>query len=358
MKILFVHLGGNPPSYLVENLLSFRARFPHLDLRLILSEGSRVPKQLRSISVYFDNSNQRDHLFANSRHDPKFRNQFWRRSIERILAVCEYQMQNADSQVLHIESDILVLPGFPFEKLTEIKSVAWQNYNDDRDVASILFLPNKNLSSWLYDKLVDHVLNNYTATDMTSLREIRRNHPDQCLIIPCLSEGINSAVNQGYLSAHLNSVNPVLMKGIFDSAQIGMWLTGMDPRNTYGVLRIHDRTILDNAEAPLDPSRLNYSIDAQGNLYAILESNYEVPIFSLHIHSKRLQLFKSDYIEELTGFVKLANSQKQAIRRFEIFVLFKLFYNSLISGNLISFLLGIPFVYKVRRKIRKVVRRS
>lgn len=356
MKILFVHLGGKPPNHLVENLLSFRARFPHLDVNLILSGGSRVPKQLRSVSIYFDNSNQRDHLFVNSIHDPKFRNQFWRKSIERILAVCEYQIQNTDSQVLHLESDILVLPEFPFEKFTEIESIAWQNYNDDRDVASILLLPNRDSSAWLYDKLVEQISNDHTVTDMTALRAIRRNHPDLCRIIPCLSVGSDFAANQRYLSTHLTSVNRVLMDGIFDSAQIGMWLTGMDPRNTYGVLRIHDRMILDNGEAPLDPSRLNYSIDAEGNLYAILSNNYVLPIFSLHIHSKRSQLFKPEYISDLTEFVKLANSRKQAICRFEFFALSKLFYSSVISGNLISFFLGFPFVYKVRAKIRKLVR--
>jgi hypothetical protein len=148
------------------------------------------------------------------------------------------------------------------------------------------------------------------------------------------------------------------MNGVLDSAQIGMWLTGMDPRNTYGVLRLHNRMILDNGEAPLDPSKLIYSLDLEGNLYSALEKADAVPIFSLHIHSKRLQLFKSDYVEDLTKFVNLANSRKQPIWRFEIFVLSKLFYDSLVSGNLISFFLGIPFVYRVRIKLRSLVRRG
>ena len=131
-----------------------------------------------------------------------------------------------------------------------------------------------------------------------------------------------------------------------------MWLLGMDPRNTYGVLRIHDRAILDGGEAPLDPGRLNYSINNDGRLNAILEDGKIYPIFSLHVHSKELKIFKSDYFRALMNYVKLGNAKKAPVSRFKITVLLKMFMTSVSSGNVVNFFLGIPFVYRSRVRIR------
>jgi hypothetical protein len=111
---------------------------------------------------------------------------------------------------------------------------------------------------------------------------------------------------------------------------------------------------LDSGEAPLDPSRLNYSIDSEGALIAILEDGKTYPIFSLHVHSKELQLFNSDYSRALLKYVKLGNDEKAPLSRFQIKVLSKMFVSSLVSGEIINFILGIPFVYRLRVRIRKL----
>jgi hypothetical protein len=354
MEVVFAHLGKNIPAHLLDNFLSFTGRFPDLNTKLILSDYCKLPKKISADDVYFDNSKLRDKLFLNSDHDPKFRDQFWRKSIERILAVCDYQTHNLDASILHLESDILALPNFPFHDFEGMNSIAWQNYNDDRDVASILYIPNKNSSEWLYERLVEQIFKNRTVTDMSALRAIRREHPSVCEIIPNLPEGNALASNPMYFSAHPSRVNCELTKGVFDSAQIGMWLLGMDPRNTYGVLQIHDRAILDSGEAPLEPSRLNYSIDSDGALNAIFEDGKTYPIFSLHVHSKELQMFKPDYSRALLKYVKLGNDEKASFSRFQIKVLSKMFVSSLFSGEVINFFLGIPYVYRLRVRIRRL----
>jgi hypothetical protein len=352
MEVVFVHLGRKIPKHLVANFNSFLARFPELKVKLILSDSCKVPKSLSADHIYFDNSSLRDRLFVNVSHDLKFREEFWRKSIERILAVCEYQINNLESSILHLESDILVLPNFPFMDFERFNSIAWQNYNEDRDVASILFIPDNRSSAWLYEKLLEQISTNRTVTDMSALRAIRRDNPTVCHIIPNLPADIVLASNPEYFSAHLSNVKCEQTNGLFDSAQIGMWLLGMDPRNTYGVLRIHNRTILDSGEAPLDPSRLNYSIDNDGRLNAILEDGKTYPIFSLHVHSKELQIFKSDYARALMNYVKLGNAKKAPVSKFKLRVLLEMFIASVFSGNLINFFLGIPFVYRVRERIR------
>lgn len=354
MEIVFVHLGRNIPEHLVENFLSFKARFPGLEVKLIISDDCKVPKNLNSNHIYFDYSDRRDPLFLNFDHDLKFRNQFWRKSIERLLAVCEYQINNLNTAVLHFESDILVLPNFPFHNFERISSIAWQNYNDDRDVASILYIPNKNSSSWLYEKLSEQISKDKTVTDMSALREIRRAYPTVCHIIPNLPAGNILANNLNHLTLSAPQANCVQTNGVFDSAQIGMWLLGMDPRNTYGVLRIHDRGILDGGEAPIDPSRMSYSIDGIGELNAIFEDGKTYPIFSLHVHSKDLQLFKLDYSRRLKNYVTLGNAEKSPVSRFRAVVLLKMFITSVTSGNVFNFFLGIPFIYRLRVRIRNI----
>lgn len=354
MEVVFVHLGRRIPDHLVENFLSFKVRFPELEVKLIVSDSCKVPKRLNSDHIFFDNSELRDHLFVNFDHDLKFRNQFWRKSIERIMAVCEYQTNNLDSAVLHLESDILILPNFPFHDFERISSISWQNYNDDRDVASILYIPNKKSSAWLFEKLSEQISKDKTVTDMSALRAIRREHPTLCHIIPNLPVGNIATNNPNYLSPSSSPANYVQTKGVFDSAQIGMWLLGMDPRNTYGVLRIHDRGILDKGEAPIDPSRMSYSIDDIRGLNAILEDGKNYPIFSLHVHSKELQLFKLDYSRALKVYVELGNSEKLPVSRFRANVLLNMFITSVTSGNVFNFFLGIPFIYRLRVRIRNL----
>lgn len=354
MEVVFAHLGKKIPDHLFANFLSFTARFPELNVKLILSDYCKVPKNLSSDHIYFDNSELRDHLFVNIGHDLKFRDQFWRKSIERVLAVCDYQIKKLDSPILHLESDILALPNFPFHHFERMTSIAWQNYNDDRDVASLLYIPGKQSSAWLYERLLEQISFNKTVTDMSALRAIRREHPTVCHIIPNLPVGNILASNPRYFSPNPSHANCEQTNGLFDSAQIGMWLLGMDPRNTYGVLRIHDRAILDSGEAPLDPSRLNYSIDSDGALNMILEDGKTYPIFSLHVHSKELQIFKPDYSQALSHYVKLGNDKKAPLSRFQINVLSKMFITSLFSGDVIKFFLGIPLVYRLRVRIRKL----
>jgi hypothetical protein len=354
MEVVFAHLGKNIPKHLLDNFFSFTGRFPHLKTKLILSNYCELPKNLSTDQIYLDNSELRDKLFLNSGHDSKFRDQFWRKSIERILAVCDYQKNNLEGSILHFESDILALPNFPFHDFERMNSIAWQNYNDDRDVASILYIPSRKSSEWLYERLAEQISSNRNVTDMIALRAIRREHPTVCEIIPSVPEGNALASNPMYFSAHPSRVNHDLTKGVFDSAQIGMWLLGMDPRNTYGVLRIHDRAILDSGEAPLEPSRLSYSIDGDGALNAIFEDGKTYSIFSLHVHSKELQIFKPDYFRALLKYVKLGNNEKGPLARFQIKVLVKMFISSLVSGQIVNFFLGIPFVYRLRVRIRRL----
>ena len=354
MEIVFVHLGRNIPGHLVENFLSFKARFPELEVKLIISDDCKVPKRLSSNHLYFDNSAKRDYLFLDFDYDLKFRNQFWRKSIERIMAVCEYQINNLNTAVLHLESDILILPNFPFHIFERISSIAWQNYNDDRDVASILYIPDIGASAWLYKKLSEQISKDKTITDMSALRAIRRAHPAVCHVIPNLPAGNHLADNPKHLFLSAPPVNYVQTNGVFDSAQIGMWLLGMDPRNTYGVLRLHNRGILDSGEAPIDPSRMSYSMDDVGGLHAGFEDGKTYPIFSLHVHSKELQLFKLDYSRPLRNYVKLGNAEKSPVSRFSTGVLLKMFITSVISGNVFNFFLGIPFIYRLRLRIRNI----
>jgi hypothetical protein len=358
VEIVFVHLGERLPNHLVENFLSFKVRFPSLDVKLLVSAECKVPKGFDTGCVYFDDSHHRDHVFANLDHDLSFRNQFWRKSLERILALCEYQTNHSESSVLHFESDILVLPNFPFVDFEKIETISWQNYNDERDVASILYIPNKSSSKWLYNELVDQISGNGAITDMSALREIRRRYPSMCHIIPTLTSKPELANNESYVLKDSKTVNRHLTEGIYDSAQIGMWLTGMDPRNTYGVLHIHSRMILETGEAPLDPSKINYSLNEDGFLDAILGNEHSLPIFSLHVHSKRIKLFKSSYTADLMEFVKLGNARKEKVYRFEPSVLFKLFSTSVVSGNILNFFLGIPHIYRLRLRIRYLLSRN
>jgi hypothetical protein len=123
------------------------AMFPDIPCILIVNfwPTSPLPNGVR-VELY-STTKETQSLFAlaSKKLDHNFRDGFWKYTFERLFALQQYHEKHSDSKILHIESDVLLLPEFPWKSFAELNSLAWLNVNETHDVAALVYLPNPKL---------------------------------------------------------------------------------------------------------------------------------------------------------------------------------------------------------------------
>lgn len=325
LELIFVRLGPRRNIFLNGNIERLRVLFPKLSITVIDDEVSqRFRKVIPGVKYHiYRNQNLQSIQTARLVKSQIFRQGFWHFTAERLFAVLDYQSSNPGTPILHIESDVLLFPNFPFSDLIKLDFISWCTFNESKDVASLLYLPAHADSSWLKAEIQRQFIQNPESTDMTALSRISRQNQNKIRIFPplssmCISQLANPR-NPKVLHdvTRLNQLDRHFF-GIFDSAVIGMWLCGMDPENHNGKLLIHDKVMLNNGDSYIDPSGLRYNLDEQGNLY-FLNDKIWIPIYNLHVHSKNRKILSTNWISELNEYVHLArNPEPLILRKLEI----------------------------------------
>jgi hypothetical protein len=350
---VFVHLGKSPVTHLWRNLQRHTELFPEIETFVILDELAHVRKVPAGISMYFfkrENKFLTEAIF--SAHDQKFRRGFWRFSLERLFALTEFHREHPYRGILHVESDVLLLPNFPWDQLSNSEVPLWNNYNQDRDVSALLYFPNYEIHQRFIENVQSELAENSKHTDMTVLAALREDKEIICSLFPSINQDLMDLVNVQNTSNlnHIEKVssNSLFRDGVFDGAAIGMWLTGHDPRNNYGKALVHDSSPLVSGDSLIDPRAIDYEMDELGNLYLISRnSGKRISLWNLHVHSKSLELFSKGWEVELRKYVVLAQSTGE-IPFFKASALGEMFIQSLKGRTFLRFIIGLPFIHKFR----------
>jgi hypothetical protein len=281
------------------------------------------------------------------------------------VALKKFHHSTQNSGIIHIESDVLLLPNFPFEAFPSLDKLSWQRVDESRDVASILFSPSYVETVWFIDELMNLMHANRMTTDMTGLHHIRINNPERVNVLPSFSRELGSEIVESTdavesLERDLSS-GVDLFKGIFDPAVFGMWLTGSDPRNYYGKQTLFDTLEILCGGTYLNPSHLEYIFVEPDSLYC--QGEFErVRIWSLHVHSKDIRLLGSNWQDRLRTVVELSASN-QVISEFRLNSLLNLALSNLRDRTFLSWILHIPklhpildLILRLRSTIRNIFR--
>jgi hypothetical protein len=252
---------------------------------------------------------------------------------------------------LHVESDVLLLSGFPIKSFIGLEKLTWLRAHETGDIATLIYSPNAEETYWLAQKVEsliregDHLL-----TDMTALLKIRVANPHRVTTAPSFSKKMVSALSKdSELSLELATELSAMyscFEGIFDPAAIGMWLTGCDPRNHYGFTRIFDTKEVLKTKPYLDPSQFDYKADASGRLTVLVDDS-EISIWCLHVHSKNLELFNMGWEVKLQELVQ-NSKRRRIVLRFDLKCLIKLIVSNLKNKTFVSFILYIPKLLPLR----------
>lgn len=320
MNIVFAHFKTKLPKHLLLNIQRTIALFP--DHQIFLISDRKVTKLNISglATFHFTESPEWLEIENTLDHPKDFRGNFWFTSLSRFIAISHFANMH-DGPLLHIESDVIISPNFPFEALSRLKSsFAYPIVSHNQAIASCLFILNKDAAAELAKITLETVRLNPSTTDMYVLHELFTRYPEKVQILPTSPAQENAflGVSQDFLNQTLESVG--YFKGIFDGFDIGRYLFGDDPRNDRGfsVLRMKDpRTYL-------DASKLDFLFIRDGELPFVRDEADQsiLPIYALHIHSKNLKLFKMRKARKILR-KSVSDSQKKSQRIFSIIIFLK-----------------------------------
>ncbi len=336
LNVVFVHLGSAPAEHLWLNLKRHSELFPDYPAQIILNEQTHVEKA-QSLGVpiaFYKPSDYQHELLETLSNGFAFRQGFWRYTLERIFALETFHKQHPNESLLHIESDVLLMPKFPFSDFESSTKIAWMNYNSEHDVSAILHSPRIEETTWLVRELEELLEDDKSLTDMTALSKIRANHSKRVNQLPGVNEAKSGEISHCY-----------------DSAVLGMWLCGEDPRNHYGFLRLHNNSEYLRGSIDFNPSEIKYSFSSTLGLQIELASR-TITVNCLHVHSKDLRLFGENWEGHLRNFVNLS-LQSEPKKKFLVSVLIQLLRDNANQHSLIRFLIGIPPIYKFRMWARQ-----
>lgn len=291
IEIVLVQLGASKASHLWKNIVYLRQQWPKMQITLI-GDQKRTKNKCKSLEVsyvHYEPNKIEQELVFSTNHDTNFRQGFWNYSLLRLFAVLQHVEKKTNGVVVHIESDLILMENFPFDVFSQLTKPAWLRFNESHDVASIFAIPNKSTAQWLRSRFQDLLSEDKHLTDMTLLSSISHADPQRIELLPIAQNEIDPILrNTGISKSELLAItgNSVKYGGVFDSAPIGMWLLGQDPRNHKGKLKRYIK--LSNSFIQPNQVKLHTARNERSITY-----NQGIPVFDLHVHSKELKYFKN-----------------------------------------------------------------
>lgn len=351
--ILFVYLGDVIPDYVVANANRTAELFEY-EVYLAIEAEARISEKLKfspKLSIHKIEELNFKREFALS-HDQEFRNGFWMHTFDRLLAIKEiHRSLGKKTSILHVESDMLIMSSFPFEEFLHDKT-KWFNHDLYGDVASLVFLPNLSETEWLYEQLIQEAKIDPLVTDMSALKRIRNRFPESIQTLPDVFSTLHEEDS----------------RDMFDGLALGMWLCGVDSRNTYGFQFLHENSVF----APDGSITLKEALCGahfylnDNNTLFLRRLGKEIQVHSLHIHSKDQELFAIDNRARLERYVQMAMKQEPQVMKFNYDTFKNLMVQNLVAGKFSSYIrhlakfflkgigskqsrLWVCFVYMIRR---------
>lgn len=359
LEIVFVEL-GRLPKYSILNIRRTKELFPNIGIVLITDKSNeRSCVQLKETGICkvvepFAIQNPKMGL-ESAMKGKNGEDNFWLLTISRLFQVIEYHKQSPRKAILHVESDVILMPNFPWEKLCKQKRLAWGKYSRTHDVAALMFFPNSVESEFLRFQLVHHLSRNPSLTDMKVLSEISSEFQDRVLILPTAIKKL-----QGEMQIEENcskseyeriSENDILFNGIFDVAAIGMWISGKDPSHTFGVTTNLTTDIFKTGQSFINLRSIKFRYLNDEFKLELGKNMYN--LYSLHIHSKKLKWFRLNSADFKATVISKVNDGI-ASKDFSFHVLFNIIKKNARQGSLIRLASHLPWVKSARRRISKV----
>ena len=279
MNIVLVCL-FNLQEYIFDNIKHL-VKLNHENIYVIVTENIKnYFLNYDNIKIIIaDNLFNPQSFFKNTSLDTNFRNGFWAFTSLRFFYINEFMKKYNIEDVIHLENDVLI-----YYNCNNIINLFDKNYlyipfdSYKRNICSIMYIPSTNI----FTKILYYY--NPNKNDMENFVQIKQKTNLICNLP--IFPNINISHCNNEIKFLTNNYN--IFGYIFDAAAMGQYLGGVDPRNIEG------NTIgFVNEECIIKYNNYKFIwkiIDNMKKPFLKIGEN-EIPIFNLHIHSKKLSEF-------------------------------------------------------------------
>jgi hypothetical protein len=320
MEIVFVHLNTPIPIYLKHNLIRTRNIFPTEKIILI---SNIAQKSILGISQQkLPEPIQAKQLEKILSHPKEFRENFWHSSIARFAYLLSYQ-KKVKKKILHIESDVLIASDFPlsqFKRLSASK-IAFPILAKQRGVASIFYSGSLMTLEKFVAFSISEGLKNSATTDMLILRNFYDTYPQYVKVLPA-GPGDRKLYNNEIMKDIFPEINKGLLEfeGIFDGSNLGLYFFGTNPWNKRGISILRKEV----ADTYTKMAKFKIEFNSSRNFFDLANHGETIPIYNIHLTSKREPLFKTMNLEgKSKKFLKNNGIKTEVILKVFIAMLFK-----------------------------------
>lgn len=341
IDLLFVQLGNEKYKHVIQNIKLIHSMFPGISIHCIISEYSALDTDLPNYvnRIVYTPEKEVSELLNAKNIEFNFRKGYWRFTLERLIAIKSAFMKNPELKFIHVESDVLLLPSFPFTNFLSIEHVAWLPYDRSSDIASIVYFPSVEKNLEFTGDLMSLMAADSSLTDMQALYKLRYFFPKKYFLLPTSDSNFGKLRNPNLDSSTKLSAK---FEGIFDSLPIGMWLTGIDPKNNYGFTKYFETKKISRLQTFINPDA--YSLQFANKSELSYHNNTKfLQIYNLHIHSKSKKIFSPKWNREIERLV-LLSSRKKVHTEFSIKLFFELILNNLSKGSLLVYMYNSPIL--------------
>lgn len=290
--LVFVYTGNPLPKYARYNLLLAMRRYRG-PVVLLTDFPTNIPGvQVIDLEPWYDASSfQR--FCAASELDPQFRGGFWLRAAERFFVLEQFMEQFSFERIFQAECDVLVVDLDGYSNLLDTfgQGIFAPLETPNQAVASLLYVNHLEALKALTAFTIEHA---YLGNEMKILGAFIARNPGMAFGLPS-----NHVFSQDKWPLLPNTVPAEY--GLVDASFFGMWLTGIDPKNTEG--SVWNRYVPGLTTHELKSFRMHYSLGKK-----LLASTQELGLFSVravHIHSKVFGLVRVPFA--LPTLVLLSN---------------------------------------------------
>lgn len=224
------------------------------------------------------------------RGDSKFRNGFWKFVRERFFFLEEFLLAAGPGPVLAIEYDVLLYR--PIASLVSTlsryasNSLAAVKDAPGRIHPGVLWIPSPDAISKFTQFVAAQAAVRSELEDMQLLCKFQEEFPEALQFLPVLSPNRPQPVS--YLSAGFET-----LQTLFDSAVVGQFVGGIDPRNTAGAPSVGYQN--ETALYKFTDFDFTWVRTPAGLWQPTIDG---APLASIHMHSKALFCFLSDRADE------------------------------------------------------------
>lgn len=314
MNAIIVHGGNTFTPYISDCIEQFFIFNKNSILYFIVDnsfeEVNILKEKFQNLKIVQKNSLKKSfehkfYLFANRSAHNNWRGGFWRYVVERFFLIQEFMQKTGEKNLLHFEYDNLIYADIntyeqSFISISDFKKILLPADGDKRCIAGIMFIPNaESLANFC--KFYNMHCTIHVKNDMFAFSDFIDKKPEFCATLPVVPQSYvanktklvsQKGIEHKKIARLANSFEK--LNTIFDAAAFGQFVGGIDQRNLNGSNEDTTGFINPDAAYNIQDFQIEWKVTDGLRKPLIIYKNESYPLFNLHIHSKKLHLYRSD----------------------------------------------------------------